>query len=211
MTATGGSDSRPDPELRRKALFAVSLLALLVGGLWAQPLSGAGLDRKPRIRAVRAKADAFVTAQRRTQNFGHARRLRVGSSPTRRAFVRFEVDLSSGDVEHVILLVYGRTGSRVGYEVRLVEEYWNERRITFANAPEPSSFDFVASGPLRPRSWKAIDVTSLVGYEGETISFELTSRSAKTLELASRETGLHGPRLVVERNRGSGPGGPEED
>ena len=199
---------------RRKRLLAASLLTLLAACLWAQPLSGSGFDRKPRIRAVRAKADSFVTAQRRTENFGRARRLLVGSSPTRRAFIRFDVDLKSGNVEHVILLVYSRTGSRVGYEVRLVEQYWGERRITFANAPEPSSFDFVASGPMRPRSWKAIDVSSLVDYEGETVSFALASRSAKTLELASRESGLHGPRLVVERedNRGSvrpRPGRPE--
>jgi hypothetical protein len=62
---------------------------------------------------------------------------------------------------------------------------------------------FILSGPLKARSWKAVNVTSIVEEASggnDYVSFALTTRSPNAVELASRETGLHGPRLVVERN-----------
>jgi hypothetical protein len=166
-------------------------------------LPGADLDRKPGIRAVRAKADAFVSGANRARNFGGALDLRIDASPTSRAFMRFKVNLESGDVQRIHLLLYNRNRSRAGYHVRLVEEPWREQTITFLNAPSFST-DFVLSGPLKARSWKAVDVTSLaeeLSGEDGYISFALTTRSRTAIELASRETGLHGPRLVVQRDR----------
>lgn len=175
-----------------------TLVALVAAGLCVQALP-AGLDREPRIRAVRPKADAFVSAAKRNQNFGHDRDLKVDSSPMVRTYVTFDVNLKSGgDVQQVSLLLYSRTRSRVGYRVRLVKERWRERRITFANAPDLSS-DFVASGPLKAGAWKAVDVTSLVSNEGKYVGFALTTASTRGAAFASRETGLRGPRLIVER------------
>lgn len=173
----------------------------MLAGLCVQSLPGAGLDRGPRIRAVRARADAFVSAARQTRNFGSARDLRIGASPVTRAYVLFVVNVRSGDVRHVTLLLYSRTRSRAGFQVHLVQDAWGERTITFQNAPVVSAA-YVASGPLQAHYWKAVDVTSLVGNSrgrDDVISFALTSASAKGADFASRETGLHGPRLVVER------------
>jgi len=161
-----------------------------------QELPGAGFDRNPKIRAYRAKADASVSETTPTRNFGRARQLLVDASPTVRTYVRFDVDLTSDDVSHVSLLLYSRSRSRTGYRVQLVYGRWKERAINFVNAPElmPSS---VASGPLRARSWKAVDVTSLsIGENG--VSFALTTESSNAAVFTSRETGFHGPRLVVE-------------
>jgi hypothetical protein len=177
---------------------AATLVALVAAGLSVQAIPGAGLDREPRIRAVRPKADAFVSAAYQRQNFGNARHLKVDSSPRFRSYVTFNVDVSSDDVEHVSLLLYSRTASRLGYRVRLVDERWRERRITFANAPEMSP-DFMMSGPVRARSWKAVDVTWLVADTEKRVNLALTTASPKGAEFASRETGLRGPRLVVER------------
>ena len=174
----------------------------VAAGVAAGALPGAGFDREPRIRAVRAKADAFVSGANMNRNFGAASDLRVDASPTFRAFVRFNADVKSGDVQRVSLLLYSRSRSRRGYQVRLVEEPWLERRITFLNAPSLSP-TFILSGQLKARSWKAVDVTSIVEEASggsDYVSFALTTRSQNAVELASRETGLHGPRLVVERN-----------
>jgi hypothetical protein len=95
--------------------------------------------------------------------------------------------------------------SRLGSQIRLVDERFGERRITFANAPRASA-EFVSSGPLRANAWKAVDVTSLVEGAGHYVGFVLTTPSARGAEFSSRETGLHGPRLVVER-QDSGPTG----
>jgi hypothetical protein len=177
---------------------------VLLAGVSVDASPGAGSDRKPPIRAVRAKADAFVSGASMNKNFGSARDLRVDASPTFRTFVRFNVDVWSGHVERVSLLLYSRGRSRRGYQVHMVEEPWRERKITFLNAPSLSP-TFIHSGPLKARSWKAVDVTSIVeeASGGEDyVSFALTTRSQNVLELASRETGLHGPRLVVEEESG---------
>jgi hypothetical protein len=168
--------------------------------LIVQELQGAGFDRDPKIRAHRAKADASVSEAAPTRNFGRARQLLVDASPTVRTYLRFDVDLTSPDVSHVSLLLYSRSRSRTGYRVQLVHGRWKERAINFVNAPElvPST---VASGPLRARSWKAVDVTSLgIGEDG--VSFALTTDSPHRALFTSRETGFHGPRLVVEETRG---------
>ena len=164
--------------------------------------AGSSFNGEPRIRAVRAKADAFVSGASMNRNFGRAQALRVDATPTFRAFVRFNADVRSGDVQRVNLMLYSLTRSRRGYQVRIVEEPWHERKITFLNAPSLSP-TFVLSGPLKADSWKAVDVTSIVEEASggaDYLSFALTTRSQSALELASRETGLHGPRLVVERN-----------
>ncbi len=180
--------------------MAATLVALIAAGLAVEALPGAGLARGPKIRAVRPKADAFVSQAARTQNFGHARLLKVDSSPTMRTYVTFRVDLDDDDVQQVSLLLYSRTKSRVGYRIRLIDERFRENRITFANAPELSGGS-AASGPLRARAWKAVDVTALAVGEDDYVGFALTSGSAKGVEFASRETGLRGPRLIVQRRR----------
>jgi hypothetical protein len=208
--AIGRTDLLAENDGFRIRPCAVALLvALVVSAICAQALPGASFDREPRIRAVRAKADAFVSGANMAKNFGGARDLRLDASPTFRAFVRFNVDVRSGDVQRINLLLFSRTRSKAGYQVRLVEEPWRETQITFLNAPSLSP-DFIISGPLKARAWKAVDVTSLVeeasGSEDD-VSFALTTRSRNAVELASRETGLHGPRLVVERDGGHRRGG----
>jgi hypothetical protein len=191
-----------------RRFVAASLVALVLAGLSVEALHGAEAAREPRIRAVRAKADAFVSGAQRAKNYGASLELRLDASPTFRAFVRFKAaKLESDDVQRVHLLLYSRTQSRAGYQVRLVEEPWREREVTFFNAPSLSP-GYVLSGPLKARAWKSVDITSLAEelIDGEAyISLALTTRSPNAVELASRESGLRGPRLVVERN-GSGDG-----
>ena len=184
-------------DFRWRPFALASLVALVCAGLSVQTLSGAGFDRNPKIRAVRAKADSFVSAASRTKNFGRQRDLVVDASPPTRVYLRFAVDLSSSEIQHVSLLLYSRTRSRIGYQVRLVDRSWRERKVNYENAPKFSS-RFVASGPLRARSWKAVDVTSLVIGDSNGVSVALTTLSSNGAAFASRETGLHGPRLVVE-------------
>jgi hypothetical protein len=177
------------------------LIALAASGFAVQSLLGASLDRQPRIRAVRARADAFVSGAKRQTNYGRMQDLKVDRAPRVRAYMRFVVNVQSGDVQRVNILLWSRTTSHAGYQVRLVYDTWRERAITFANAPELSP-EYIASGPLKAHAWKAVDVTPLtdqVSGGDDSVSFALTTSSSKSLDLASRETGLHAPRLVVER------------
>lgn len=206
-TPCGGSNPCPEiDELNRRPFVVASVVALVLACASIAALPATNSERESRIRAVRAQADAFVSGAQLTKNFGQARDLRIDASPTQRTFLRFKANLSAGDVERVNLLLFSRNRSRLGYQVRLVEEPWRETEITFVNAPSLAS-DFVLSGPLKARSWKAVDVTSLVedSEGGKFVSFALTTRSSNAIELASRETGLRGPRLVVERRGNRGP------
>jgi len=52
-----------------------------------------------------------------------------------------------------------------------------------------------------------VDVTALteaVSGGDDSVNLALTTTSSKALDLASRETGLHAPRLVVERGARNG-------
>jgi len=65
----------------------------------------------------------------------------------------------------------------------------------------------VSSGRLRAHHWKAVDITSLVGDDDVEVNLALTTVALSGIVLASRESGLTGPRLVVERDDiGSGKG-----
>ncbi len=172
------------------------MVALLAAAVSVTALPGAGFDREPKIRAVRAKADAFVSETSPTTNFGRASVIRVAASPVVRTYIRFDVDLHSNEIRRVSLLLWSRTRSRGGYQARLVEGRWSERRINYENAPE-LSLRFVASGRLRARRWKAVDVTSLVAGD-RSVNLALTTASSDGADFASRESGLHAPRLVVE-------------
>ena len=190
---------------------AVLAAAFATGAIVVAALPGANYAQQPPIRAVRAKADAYVSVARRAHNFGAARGLRVDAAPITRAYLRFNANLISGDVEHLSLLVYSHTGSRTGFQVRLVYDRWREKKITFQNAPTVSS-DFIGSGPLKAGKWNVVDITPFADRAamGQGVNLALTTQSPNGLDLASRESGLRGPRLVVERvvNQSGGPGTP---
>jgi hypothetical protein len=158
-------------------------------------------SRKPKITAVRANADAHVTAATPNTNFGRVGRLTVDGEPVARSYVRFEAGNGGAKLRRINLLLYTHTGSRVGYQIRLVTRRWAERRITFETAPRVSR-RYVSSGPVRADAWKAVDVTSLVDSDLDSrVSFALTTAGTRAIEVASRESGLRGPRLVIEREQ----------
>jgi hypothetical protein len=197
---------RPFPELRRRPVWAVAGLALFAAGVSVAAIPAGSSARNPRISAVRAYADAHVSVSAQDANYGKQRGLTVDARPMTRAYVRFGIDLEKGKVLRVNLLLYSRTRSQLGYQVRLATESWRERRITFENAPRVSP-RYVSSGRLRARAWKAVDITSLVGKNGDEVNLALTTVAPAGIVFASRESGMTGPRLVVERDdRDSGKG-----
>jgi hypothetical protein len=174
-----------------------ALIALAAAGVSVAAIPIVNSGRQPKITALRAKGDAHVSAATPTANFGDFRRLTVDGKPVTWAYVRFLVPGGINDVKRINLLVYTHTQSRLGYRVRLATRRWNEHRITWANAPRASS-RFVLSGPLQARRWNAVDVTALVGSAEGYIGFVLTTVATRAITLSSRESGLTGPRLVIE-------------
>jgi hypothetical protein len=198
-----------DEGIDRRHCGTAAFAGVLAAGLSVAALPAYPTHKQPRIRAMRAVADSYVTEANRVANFGRARGLRVDASPLTRAYLRFRTKyLYRDDVKQVNLLVFSRTGLRRGFRVRVVSSRWRERGITYENAPYLPT-RFVASGPILARVWKAVDVTPLVDTEDEEVSFALTTVALDGLELASRESGLTAPRLVVELKDEEGGGGSE--
>jgi hypothetical protein len=187
----------PQDELPRGRLGVSIAVALVAAGVSVAAIPSVSAGRPPKIAAFRAKADAHVSAATRETNFGRGRRLTIDGRPLTRTYVRFTVTGTGRDIERLNLLIYSHTTSQLGYRVRLATRRWNERGITFENAPRPSS-RFVSSGPLLAGSWKAVDLTSLVGSVGPEVSLVLSTVGMRAITVASRESGLHGPRLVAE-------------
>jgi acid phosphatase type 7 len=183
----------------RQPVGAAALFLLLGGGTTAAAAPAGSAVREPEITAFRAQADSYVNAAEETANFGTARSLRIDASPLVRSYIRFRIPKHRSELQRVNLLVYSRTRSAVGFRVRVSRGKWREQQLTYDNAPplEPRA---IASGPLRRRAWKAVDVTSLVTFtrNNREISFALSTSALREIELASRENGLTGPRLVLE-------------
>jgi hypothetical protein len=182
----------------RRHCGTAALVAVLAAGVSVAALPASSSDKQPRIRAIRPVADSYVTELDRVANFGLERALRVDAAPLMRSYLRFRTKyLDRDDVKQVNLLVFSRSAVRRGFRVRVVSSRWRERDITYENAPHLPP-RFVASGPIRPRAWKAVDVTPLVVTPHDEVSFALTTIAQVGLELASRESGPTAPRLVVE-------------
>jgi acid phosphatase type 7 len=184
-------------ELPRARFAVAATIAVVAAGISVAAIPSSDTRRAPKILAVRAKADAYVTAARHEANFAHTPRLTVDGRPVTRVYLRFLPGKVEGPVRRVSLLVYTQSSSRLGYQVRLATRPWSERTITFENAPRPST-RFVPSGRVRVGAWKAVGVTSLVGSLEQDISFALTAVGTRAIILASRESGLYAPRLVIE-------------
>jgi hypothetical protein len=168
--------------------------------------AGGGNGRAAKIRAFRPVADTYVSATEPRRNFGRTMALRADGSPEQTVYLRFRIGMVKGDLADVTLLLHARSGARTTYQVRRVyEDDWRERLLTYENAPR-LSLRYASSKPVRRGAWSAVDVTPFIADEDEEVSLAITTKSARGVVFASRESG-RGPRLVV-RTEEQGPGQP---
>jgi hypothetical protein len=155
-------------------------LALLCGG---GSLATAAPDPPPG-RHVRPVADAYVDSSVRKKNFGRAHSLWVSGSPRRSAYVRFDLRGIKNEVVKSARLDFIPRGSG-RFSVQLAGNKWNERRITFRNAPRPGKR--IAS--LRARRGATFGVAANVTRfvkAGKQVTFVITA-GGKPIRFDSRE------------------------
>ena len=122
------------------------------------------------------------------------------SSPTLRAYVIFDVDLRSGptcQAGEPPALQPDSLAGRIPDSARhraLAGAQDHLRQRTGASAANSFRRGRCGQVPGRPSTSRP-----LLSGDERHVGFVLTTRSAKGVEFASRETGMHGPRLVVER------------
>jgi pentaxin family protein len=180
---------------RRENVLSSAVVVLTLIAALAVPSSSATTQQV--TRTFTAVADAYVSSSKPYTNYGSTNRLKVSTSPTMSAFLRFEVQGLSAPVSRATLRLYNNSGSG-GYGVRVVSaNNWSEQAITYSNAPQISTPDVASSGTVSSGSWTSLDVTSAVTGNG-TFSFALVAKSG-SVAMMSRETGTkYGPQLVVE-------------
>lgn len=187
----------------------VSLVALALAGAAAAG-SSAGPPPDTRITAFKPIADSYVTASQPRANFGRLPVLRVDGAPETTTYLRFKLAKIDGSITSVTLLLHSTTAARARYAVRRVpEDEWRERRLTYMNAPQPSS-RYAASRPVQRGMWSAVDVTPFVDESGGEISLAITTQADRRLSFSSRES-KRGPRLVVRSEDVEGDQAVEEE
>jgi hypothetical protein len=150
-------------------------------------------------------ADAYVSSQEATHNYGAALSLKVVSRPLSRSYLRFQVPaLNGAGVQRAILHLYVDSASGKGFDVlRVSDNGWVEGTITYRNAPRTGSRVASFSSRVPTGQWIDVDVTALV-RGGGTYSLALVAHSSSNATFASRESGAHAPVLNVTLGSSSG-------
>ncbi len=148
-----------------------------------------------------AAADAYVSAENATNNYGTAKFLRADASPSVRTFLRFDVEGIAGTVLTATLRMYAESNSSLGYTVAGVpDDTWDERTITYDNAPGIATALPESSGPLVAAGWTSVNVTSFIRGNGP-VDLALIPLGQTALRFSSRESGVTAPQLVIETDR----------
>ncbi|HEX2996667.1 MAG TPA: DNRLRE domain-containing protein, partial [Anaerolineales bacterium] len=142
-------------------------------------------------------ADAYVSADSTTSNFGLTNTLRADSSPDFHSYLRFNVGDLSGTVTSATLRLYTTSSSSTGYQIKRVNNQgWEEAAITYNNAPSVGSL-VGSSGNFSANNWTTVDVTSLITGNG-VYDLALTTTSTANINLNSRDATSNQPQLVIQ-------------
>ena len=143
-------------------------------------------------------ADAHVRKDRPGSNFGGSSLLRVDGDPPTNAYLRFDVDVPTGErVTKATLRVFTTQKSGSGISVhRVSDNSWEESQIDWDNAPAIGDKVGGSSG-YSASTYVPIDVTALVTASGP-VSMAIKRASSTSNTFNSREAGSNPPQLVVE-------------
>ena len=165
---------------------------------------------------ISAVADAYVDAAAPKQRFGTTTTLLAGESPTRDSYIRFDLTAVAAPITGVTLILSG-PASVTGFEVRATDDSnWNERSITYSNAPEVGGGTRVLVGacrgghearrprPHRRDSWPTDDGRAQEPGDAGVVVREPGGRrhrsTARTAERGRHRTGGHAD-VAFERER----------
>jgi hypothetical protein len=144
--------------------------------------------------------DTYVDAGKTSSNFGTLTSLRLDSSPDLHALLRFNVSgLGGASVSQAHLLLHSNTSDSQGIRAWAVaNNTWSELTTTYDNAPLLGS-QLGSSGAFTSGVWVSTDVSAFVTGEG-LFSLGVTNLSSTAISMASRESGVNPPQLVLTLN-----------
>jgi hypothetical protein len=144
--------------------------------------------------SVTTNADAHVSAASPGANYGSSPTLEIAGSPTKRAYLRFNVSVPAGAViTRTTLRLYFTSQSSSGYDVdKATSNAWSEGTINFANAPGVGGID--ARGTSIAAGWNSLVVPPA---DPDFTTYVLSRGSSDIVSAHSREN-ANRPQLVVE-------------
>lgn len=148
-------------------------------------------------------ADAYVNELYPDNNFGNRTAVRVDGSPILHSYIRFNIQNLAGTVLRATLRIYAGSNGHFGYKVwGVADNNWEESTITYLNAPKMSGTMTGASGIFTKDVWTSIGVTPFI-TGNDLLSLGLSTDGPTQINLASRESGVNAPQLVIETSADS--------
>lgn len=146
-------------------------------------------------------ADTYVASDAPTTNFGTRGQHWVDRSPTRRAFLKFDVSGLTEPVTSAKLRLHvdntSSAQSNRGGTYRLMSNTsWTETGATWNAQPAIDGTTLGSIGPVTRNTWVELDVTGKITGNGR-YSVGVTTTSSDGAAFDSRETGTLAPQLVM--------------
>ncbi|MFQ5605522.1 MAG: DNRLRE domain-containing protein, partial [bacterium] len=147
--------------------------------------------------------DSYVRSNRKLNNYGRRRDLRVrNSSTTFHSFLKFDVTGLSGSILNAKVRLKVRNGSKDGGSIYAVTNDWNEDNVTWESAPQFPGSSLSSAGKISSGDMVEFDVSSAISGNG-TYSFGLKNNSSDIAKFSSKE-GSTPPELIIETSSGGG-------
>jgi hypothetical protein len=114
-----------------------------------------------------------------------------------RSYLRFTVQGLNGTVTRATLRIFANSASNFGIVASSVSDNtWTESTINYENAPSTGN-SLNSSGSFGAGVWITIDITDYITGNG-TYNLALTTPGNTAVNVASRESGLNAPQLMIE-------------
>ncbi|MFQ5637754.1 MAG: phytase [bacterium] len=148
--------------------------------------------------------DGYVRSSRPTSDYGIKPDLVVRNTSTDYfSFLKFNVVGLTGSVLNAKLRLYvtddGPDGGSVFPVSNLFKDSiapWEERVLTWNNAPVISGNPLAVIGQIRVNTWIEVDVTTAFSGNG-TVSFGIKNNHRNRIKYSSRQ-GIHPPELIIQ-------------
>ena len=172
------------------------------GGTIATHSVSIAVTESAAMLAFPAIADTYVDSQIPRTTFGAAALLKADASPTRQAFLRFEIRGTGGAPVHGahLRLTVGSAStdeSPSGGRIHAISNHaWTEAGTSWTNRPAVDGVALVGQGEAAANTVLDFDVTNAVTGDG-TYDFALVTTSSDGVAYRSRESTIGAPELLV--------------
>jgi hypothetical protein len=149
------------------------------------------------VVSVYPVADATVDSNDPSGNYGSSSRLEVDGTPTRVAYLRFDVTDIDRAVQSVRLrLTVGDASSSGGTIHAISDNSWDENTVTFDTRPVVDGAALDTVGAVAVDDTIEFDITGTINQNG-IYSFAINSESSNGVDYYSRENTANQPELII--------------